>query len=192
MDEKTLWARIQQSDDQALKELFDLHYKPLCSYAVQFTKGMPEAEDIVQSVFISLWTKRGELNINTSLKAYLYRSVHNAYMDRFRKNKRKDEFIEALKYDAFTNQIAEEDDYILEEKIEKVKKLVETLPSRCKEILLLSKREGYKHREIAEKLNISVKTVESQLRIAFQKIREGFEEDDKFLFFVLFRALGGL
>lgn len=186
MDVNTLWTRIQQGDEQALKKLFELYYDSLCSYAVQFTRRMPEAEDIVQSVFIRLWIKRKELLISTSVKAYLYRSVHNAYLDKFRKGKRKDELLESLKYEALSYQF-EEEDAIFQEKVEKVKSLVDTLPERCKEILLLSKQEGYKHREIAEKLGISIKTVEAQLRIAFQKIRKGFEEGMS-LFFVLVRG----
>ena len=82
----------------------------------------------------------------------------------------------------------EQDDSILQKKIEKVKQLVDALPEKCREILLLSKREGYKNKEIAEKLNISIKTVESQMRIAFQKIRDGFE-DNELLFFMLFKAV---
>lgn len=61
-------------------------------------------------------------------------------------------------------------------RIEKLKKIIEILPDGCREILTLNKMEGLKYREIAEKLNISVKTVESQMRIAYRKIREGFED----------------
>ncbi len=186
MDVNTLWIRIQQGDDQALKELFDLFYKPLCSYVVQFTGRMSEAEDIVQSVFIKLWTKREELLISTSVKAYLYRSAYNSYMDKFRKSKRKEDFLESLKYEALFYQL-EEEDAVLQKKIEKVKFLVDSLPERCKEILLLSKHEGYKHREIAEKLGVSIKTVETQLRIAFRKIREGFGGGVSLFFLSIFK-----
>ncbi|MDO5979509.1 RNA polymerase sigma factor [Flavivirga spongiicola] len=187
MDEKVLWKLIKQNDDKALQMLFDLHYKPMCYYAIQFVKQMPEAEDIVQSVFIKLWTKRHNITINTSLKSYLYRSVYNNYIDEFRKDKQKEKYLESLKYDMLTEHIDIEDSSEFQEKIDRIKTLVDTLSPRCKEVLLLSKQEGYKHREIAEKLEISVKTVESLMSTAFKKIRAGFEDGD--LFFILIRKV---
>jgi len=76
----------------------------------------------------------------------------------------------------------------LEKRLEKLKAIIETLPEKCKEILLLNKMDGLKYREIAIKLNISIKTVEAQMRIAFQKIREGFK-DNPLILFVLFKKL---
>jgi RNA polymerase sigma-70 factor (family 1) len=183
----SLWIRIQQNDESALKELFDFHYKSLCVYAVQFTQRMPDAEDLVQGVFVKLWTKRERLTITTSIKAYLYKTVYNAYIDKFRKNKKKEDFFESLKYEAMSFEYDEEEEDELNKKIIKLKRIVEELPERCKEILLLSKWEGYKHREIAEKLDISVKTVEAQLRIAFIKIRNGFEKDSDLFLFLIFK-----
>ncbi len=183
MNEKTLYDQIKQGNAQALKRLFHLHYKPLCTYVVQFTKSMPEAEDIVQGIFVRLWASRETLTNVASPKAYLYRSAHNAYIDKFRKSKKESTLLETLKYEALSSQL-EEDDTLLQQRIAKTKNLIDGLPKRCKEIVLLSKQEGYKNREIAEKLGISIKTVEAQLGVAFKKIREGFK-DDKFLFFVL-------
>ena len=187
MNEKTLYNQIKQGDGEALKRLFHLHYKPLCTYVVQFTRSMSEAEDIVQGIFVRLWTRRETLAIVASPKAYLYRSAHNAYIDGFRKSKKESTLLETLKYEALSNQL-EEDNDVLQQKIAKTKKLINGLPERCKEIVLLSKQEGYKNREIAEKLGISIKTVEAQLAVAFKKIRDGFK-DDKFLFFVLLNQL---
>jgi RNA polymerase sigma-19 factor, ECF subfamily len=185
MNEKTLYNQIKQDNAKALERLFNLHYKPLCTYVVQFTKSMPEAEDIVQSIFVRLWASRETLTIVASPKAYLYRSAHNAYIDKFRKSKKEITVLETLKYEALSNQL-EEDDTLLQQRITKTKKLINGLPKRCKEIVLLSKQEGYKNREIAEKLGISIKTVEAQLAVAFKKIRDGFE-GDKLMFFLLFR-----
>lgn len=185
----SLWIKIQKNDESALKELFDLHYRSLCAYAVQFTQRMPDAEDLVQGVFVLLWTKRKSLTIKTSIKAYLYKSVYNSYIDKFRKNKKKETLIESLKYEAMSFEYGDEDKDELNKKIKKLKRIVEELPERCKEILILSKWEGYKHREIAEKLGISIKTVEAQLRIAFNKIRSGFEKDDDLFLFLIFKNM---
>jgi len=174
MIEKTLYNQIKQGDPNALKSLFQIHYKPLCAFTVQFTNSMPDAEDIVQGIFIRLWTHRKTLANVNSVKAYLYRSAHNAYMDTYRKAQRDTSMLEALKIEALSEQL-EEDNTQIQYKIAKTKALVDMLPKRCREIVLLSKEDGLKNREIAEKLEISIKTVEAQLRIAFQKIRQGFE-----------------
>lgn len=182
MKEKTLWNRIQQDDNGALRELFDLYYGPLCSYVMQFTQQMSDAEDIVQNVFVNLWTKREKLTIRTSLKAYLYKSAYNSYIQIFREAKQKNEYLDSLKYRAMISYQLEKDNEFVLQKIERLKKMVDTLPDRCRQILLLSKREGYKNKEIAEELGISIKTVEAQLTIAFQKLREHFKNDNLFLF----------
>ncbi|WP_282163291.1 RNA polymerase sigma factor [Ulvibacterium marinum] len=187
LDDKILWSRIQLGDHNALKVLFDLHYKSMCSYALQFTRNMLDAEDLVQNEYVKLWIRRNELNIHTSVKSYLYKSVYHAYLQKNRKDKKNDKLLDSLKYEAMS-YLLEEDNSELTLKTEKIREIVNTLPERCKEILLLSKKEGYKNREIAEKLGISIKTVESQIRIAFKKIRDGIGDGNLHLF-LLFRAL---
>ena len=176
MVERELWENIKKDDETALKHLFDLHYRFLCSYMVQFTNDLSEAEDIVQEVFIKVWTKRKSLIITTSLKSFLYRSAHNTYIDKYRKNKNKT-FIEidTVKHNIFSDLIDEHSTHLLEQKTEKIKMLINSLPKRCKEIVLLSKNKGLKNKEIADTLGISIKTVEAQLSIAFKRIREGFK-----------------
>lgn len=181
---KNLWKRIQDGDRDAMKKLFELHYKPLCTYAFQFTGLMEDAEDLVQNAFIKIWTRRKELHIHTSVKAYLYKSVYHAFLQQKRSGKPTELFLESLKYEALTDRI-DEDDSLYQEKIEKIKALLELLPDRCKEILLLSKRDGFKNREIAEKLGLSIKTVEAQINIAFKKIRNGVKDSNLLLFLLL-------
>jgi len=185
MKKEELFEQIKQDNTEALKQLFNLYYPALCSYIAQFTKSFPEAEDIVQSVFIKLWTNRKRISIKDTVKSYLYKAAYNAYIDTFRAAKKEKTMLEHLKYKALEHQL-KEDDVEQQEKIERIKNLINTLPERCKEIVLLSKKEGYKNREIAEKLGISIKTVEAQLRIAFQKIREGFRDESSFFLFFYF------
>jgi RNA polymerase sigma-70 factor (ECF subfamily) len=173
MNEKTIWKRIQNDDNKAFKEVFDLHYKVLCLYVVQFTKNMQEAEDIVQNVFIALWEKRKKIQISTSIRSYLFRCSYNLFIDQTKKEKRNDLFLLELEYNGMLNQI-ENNDFDQQQKIIKIKSCINNLPEKCKEILLLSKFERLKNKEIASKLDISIKTVESQIRIAFQKIRKDF------------------
>lgn len=190
MDEKVLINKLKQGDTTAVDHLFNSHYKPLCSYALQFTNGISEAEDVVQNVFVKLWANRESLNIQKSVKSYLYRAVYNTALNTFRSKKKDDQLIDSLKYQALTYRM-DEDDSDLTKRIEKLKQLIASLPARCREVLLLSKRDGLKNREVAEKMGISIKTVEAQLSIAFKKIREGFK-GGPLLLFLLAKALAGM
>ena len=134
---------------------------------------MDDAEDIVQEVFVKLWEKRHSININSSLKSYLFKAAYNAYIDSVRKEQRSDVFLTELKYHAL--QFYTEEINGSEEKMTKIKIIVDKLPQKCKQIFLLSKSGGLKNKEIANSLSISIKTVESQMRIAFQKIRNEFK-----------------
>ena len=179
-----VWKRITNGDNLALKILFDSYYKELCVYALQFFHSLDDAEDVVQGIFISLWIKREEIEIQNRVRSYLYKSVYNACLQSLRTQTRARKDLEFFKLSMLYEQI-DFDDTSLNEKIEHLKLLVDKLPLRCKEILFLSKKEGYKNREIAEKLNISIKTVEAQMSIALKKLREGFKNANSVLFILI-------
>jgi len=173
MSNKLLWNQIQKGDHKAFKKVFDLYYQMLYSYIIQFTRDKEEAEDIVQSAFIKLWERRTTLRITESIKSYLFRTAYHTFIDAVKKQNRSISMLEEIKYKALMSQI-EEDNDIGQERVRKIKKLINDLPLKCREVLLLSKESGLKNKEIADQLNISIKTVESQIRIAFQKIRRSF------------------
>ncbi len=174
MDNKLLVVELKNGNREAFRLFFDAHYQQLCTYIVSFTGNFEEAEDIVQNSYVKLWIRRAELQIHTSLKSYLYKIAYNIYIDEYRKNKKEDLFFDTLKHEALAEQITY-DENVWDEKTAYLVKVIETLPPRCKEILLL-KQEGLKYAEIASKLNISIKTVEVQMGIAFTKIRKAFED----------------
>ncbi|MFY0712548.1 RNA polymerase sigma-70 factor [Seonamhaeicola sp. NFXS20] len=176
MQDLDLINAIKYNDENAFEVLFQKYYEDLVSYVTVFTYHKPTAEDIVQQLFITLWVKRRELNITKSVKGYLYTVAHRSYVDYYRSTKRKNALFDELKEQALRDSI-KEDKEIVNKRIKKLKKIVDKLPPKCKEILRLNKLEGLKYQEIANRLNISVKTVESQMRIAYQKIREGFDND---------------
>lgn len=174
---------IEKDDNDAFKLLFNRYYTPLINYIQTHTRDKDLSKDLVQQTFITLWNQRYGLNISKSVKGYLYTLTYRIYVEHYRNSKRKNIFLEELKEEAIRESIFEDKEFN-ENRIEKLKSIVNTLPPRCKEILQLNKMKGLKYQEIAEKLNISQKTVEAQMRIAFQKIRKGFESDKMFLFFV--------
>ncbi|MCG1037312.1 RNA polymerase sigma-70 factor [Polaribacter sp. DS7-9] len=183
MNDSILAKKIKKGDRRSFRLLFDRYYKKLLDYATTYTNDTQEAEDIVQQTFIILWTNRLKINTEKSIKSYLYRITHNTYIDTYRKQKNRDAFFDEFKEKALRDRIATDPD-ALEQRTKKLKKVIETLPEKCKEILYMNKFEGLKYKEISEKLGISIKTVESHIYTAYKKIREAFKDDDLFLFFL--------
>ena len=179
-NDSALAERIKQNDRKAFKVVFERYYKKLLDYTITYTNDLQEAEDIVQQTFIILWTNRLKINTDKPIKSYLYRITHNTYIDTYRKQKNKDAFFDEFKEKALRDRITVDTETIEHHSL-KLKKVIETLPEKCKEILYMNKFQGLKYKEISEQLDISIKTVESHMYIAFKKIREAFKEDDLFL-----------
>jgi len=182
--EKDLISRLKNNDSQAFDDVFKLYYKQLCYYSFKIVKDKDIAEEIVQDLFVQIWEKRNELNINISLKSYLYRSVHNNSIRQFK----KEILTEAIEehhntsdgnYDSLMEQ-AETEIYIYN--------TIEQLPEHCRNIFKMSRFENLKYREIAEKLNISVKTVETQMSRALKFLTKNLQHLVKLLilFFLSF------
>lgn len=180
MQNDLLLAQIKQGNEKAFRVLFEKHYRPLCLYLRSFTPDMDTAQELAQNAFVDFWNRRNEIEIQTSVKSYLFRMGYNLFLNGLRYKKKQETLLEELKREALEQEMQRPEDQ-LKEATEKLKKIVETLPPKCQEILQM-KMQGYKYQEIADQLDISVKTVESQMRIAYIKIREGFRDG---LFLVL-------
>ena len=187
-NEKKLILGIQTGNEAAYKAVYLHYYEPLCIYVLSFTSDRTIAEDIVQDVFLKLWTKRETLRPDGSLKGYLYRLTYNAFVDIYRKNKQLDIELQLFKRACLTELIEEnKEQYQL--RLEKVQKAVEELPPRCKEVFILCKQRRMRYKEIAEKLDISIKTVENQMGKALSLIRKKVKTKMVTLLFLLQRQL---
>ncbi len=169
-----LLAQIKQGNEKAFRVFFEIHYRPLCLYLGTFTPDMDTARELAQNTFVDFWKKRNEIEIQTSVKSYLFRMGYNLFLNGLRLKKKQETLLEQLKRQAIDEE-GERPESDLEEATERLKNIIEILPPRCQEILQL-KMQGYKYQEIADQLDLSVKTVESQMRIAYIKIREGFKD----------------
>lgn len=130
---------------------------------------MDEAEDLVQQAFIRLWEKRALIDIQWSLKSYLYKSVHNAALNRIRHEKVKAQYqqLNAVLPGEEATPAADEHPELLE----RIGTALNALPPQCRQIFELSRFESLKYREIAEQLNLSIKTVETQMGKALRLMR---------------------
>lgn len=130
-----------------------------------------EADETVQDVFLAVWNKRDRLTFDDTLKAYLYRAVRNHAINRLKKSK-----LDTTEIDDRVMGMPHEDDSgaaYRQELLGQVFKQIDTLPESCREIFLMSRMEGLSHKEIAEILELSPKTIENQVGIALKKIRKG-------------------
>lgn len=161
---------LKSGDESAFTELINKFNRRLFAYAVSLSGDYSLAKDIVQDVFLKTYEFRKRLNPEFSIEGFLYRSVYNQFINVYHKNKSllkvHDEYVR------FLNQIIDESkDSEFDKLIKIVNESINNLPKRCKEIFVLSKKEGYTNLEISEILNISIKTVEAQITIAFKSIR---------------------
>ncbi len=166
-----LYNKTQSGDKVSFKVLFDKYYSQLTQTAYLFVKDSDIAEEIVQEFFIKLWIKKNEININSSVKSYLFQSIRFRSINYIRDHKRiaSENFELELINDSIENQFEDFDYDIIKNKLVAA---IDSLPEKCKIIFLLSREESLTYKQIAEKLDISQKTVENQIGIALKKLRE--------------------
>ncbi|MFN8255031.1 MAG: RNA polymerase sigma-70 factor [Bacteroidales bacterium] len=169
--------------EEALKIIFDQYYEGLCLYAESIIRNHQVAEEIVEDIFIYLWENNTKSTIQTSVKSYLYRSVHNNCLKYLNKQKTRKNLIEVMHYtlDDISLLHPLSDDYPISEMItkeleEKAGNILETLPDQCREIYKLNRFENLSYPEIATKLGITTGTVKTQMSRAFQRFRENLNE----------------
>jgi RNA polymerase sigma-70 factor (ECF subfamily) len=163
--------QVIEIDEKKFEKLFNDYFSLLCKFSIRFVRNADIAEEIVKEQFILLWQNRNTLLIHTSLKAYLFATVKNKSIDYLRSRYAK---IQSAN-ECVTNEIQEPVDFVLtiEEKeiSEVITKAIESLPEKCGIIFSMKRYGEYSNKQIAEALNISEKTVENQITIAFKKLR---------------------
>jgi RNA polymerase sigma-70 factor (ECF subfamily) len=174
--EKEVLGKIQSGNESAYEMIFKTLYNPLCRYAWSFLEDKEEAEEVVQSAFITVWEKRRSLDIQTSLKSYLYRMVRNGCLNVIKHEKVKQQHVahelavSEVSYESVSQKVYATE---LESKITEALK---ALPEQCRLVFQLSRFEELKYQEIADQLQISVKTVENHMGKALRIMREQLKE----------------
>lgn len=183
-DNSALVDALKNGNSQAYAYLMDAYHKKLCVYAYGLTKDHDKAEDIVQNVMVRIYKKRKLLKAERSLQSFLYKSVYNEFIDQYRKEKMVSP-LEKKHMDALIDFVQHEDDD-MERLIAIVKHEIGNLPPKCRETFLLSKEEGLSNLEIADYLNISIKSVEAHITKAFSVLRSKIGNRTHLLLFLMF------
>ena len=181
-NDKILIEQINNSDVKAFEILFHRYYNILCLYAAKIVKEDTAAEEIIQNLFVKLWEKREKIEIKTSVKNYLVRSVKNQCLNLIKHNKLKEAHAKLL-IDS-ENKPDTEEYYIEIDLIKKIEESINSLPEKRREVFRLSREEGLKYREIAEKLGISIKTVETHIGLAIKTLRDKLKNYNTFFILI--------
>jgi len=169
---KRLLNRVAVSKIQAAyKELFVLLHSRLRQFAFSIVKSHEEAEELVSDVFIRIWEKRDQLHIIESPLLYFYTSVRNLAFNRLKKQKRippnvGEEWLVQMDSIYFDPERL----MVTEEMVAQIRKAINDLPPRCRLIFKLIKEDQLKYKDVAELLQLSVKTIEAQMAIALRRI----------------------
>lgn len=184
-DNDILIESLKNGDQQAYNYLIGTYHHKLCVYANSLVKNVYSAEDIVQNVFIKVWEQRSRLKSNHAIKSFLYKLVYNEFIDLYRKNQSLFS-LEKSYHVALNSVIQDEDTESFQRVLNVVNKEIQNLPPKCKEVFILSKKEGLTNIEIAKHLDVSIKTVEAQITKAFSILRLSVNEKIKSFLFLLF------
>jgi RNA polymerase sigma-70 factor (ECF subfamily) len=185
-NEKDLFQEIRNSNEKAFEKLFRRYYGHLCLFASRIVQDDISAEEIVQDFFVKLWEKRELLSIETSVKSYLFKSIKNLCLNFIQHNKTKLRYAQSVLSETPNNK-TDDDSFTEIDLAEKIEESIQSLPTKRQEIFRLSRENGLKYREIAKKLNISIKTVEAQMGLAIKSLREKLKKYNTiFMLFLYF------
>jgi len=185
-DDKKLLDGLINGLESAYEELFMTYYAQLVVFAQKILSDEDLSREMVQDVFVMFYEKREVLNIHTSLKSHLYQTVRNRCLNEIKRNQIRREHHSGIFIDK-KNQEAYLDDKMQETELEaRIFSVVETLPRQCKRIFEMSRYEGIPNQEIAEKLQLSKRTVETQISKALKIMRKQLKDYVDVILIVIF------
>jgi RNA polymerase sigma-70 factor (family 1) len=176
LENKQIWENIKNGDVKSLKLLHVRYFYQMCLFAQKTIHDNQLVENIVSDCFIKLWENRGKIEIERSIKTYLYGMLRNKIIDHFRGNKKKILLLDEL------HDIPDETEYDEQQRYAKLYMAISQLPKQRKIILELAAFDSLTYQQIAEKLGISKNTVKTQIARAYQYLKESLEPRDFFLF----------
>jgi len=172
-----LVLRIRQDDKNAFKSLYNRYSRKIYFFSLKYLRNESEAEELVQSVFINIWENRETLDANVSVKSYIYKAAVNHIYNHLKRKAIRARYTESeiSKGEIYSNQTYEQ--VFLHDLESTLSTIVETLPSQQKKIFLLSRIEGLSYKEIAGKLDVSVRTVENQMYRSLKIIKNSLKSE---------------
>lgn len=178
---------LKKQDKRRFELFYKKYYRPLLTMAYRYVENTEIAEEIVHDVFITIWNKAGQLNIQSSMKSYLFRSIVNSSLNHIKKEKKQLEKQSAYKIaqerdlENGTDETNEADEALLKG----LEDALALLPEKCKQVMYLSRFGKLKQQDIADQMEISIKTVKNHLTYGFKKLREHIEKHQQLTIWVM-------
>lgn len=174
--EKNMLADIRKGDEKAFEDLFKSFFAELSFYAVRFVEDLDSAEEIVQDIFFNVWNNRAKLNVNTSIKSYLYTTVKNTCLNLIKHKKVENKYKEHFSRELHLDEL-DESKWMSTDNLQlKIKNAINKLPAQRRKIFNMSRFDEMTYKQIATELEISVKTVENQMGSALKFLRKELKD----------------
>lgn len=169
--EDVLIDRFKAGDQPAYEMIFRFYYPGLVLFASQYVMYEEDAEEIVQDFFVRVWQKRDQVNQTGTLKPYFFTSVKNSSLNFLYKQKHQDKLIKEIVQISENNLLYQPDVFVMSDLQDAIRKAVNSLPPKCREVFILSRINGLKNEDIANKLNLSKRTVETHVSNGLKQLR---------------------
>lgn len=179
--------KLKSNDKQAYYFLFKKYYAELLFIAFKYLQNEEDAKDTVQSTFIKLWENQSVIDVQKPVKPFLFTIHVRNCLDFIKKRKLDTRPIDPFNQNNFSQDGSPETEIFSKELEYQILKGIEDLPPKCRQVFELSRFKGLKNQEIADHLNISLKTVESHITVALDKLRTNLSEFLTVLLFFLFQ-----
>jgi RNA polymerase sigma-70 factor (ECF subfamily) len=170
--EKYIIEGLRSGLESAYRQLFDQYYQRLVVFAYKYLEDLESARDIVQEFYLYLYESRHSISIHSSLKSYLYGAVKNRCLNQVKHEQVKEKHRNMSRSGAYVSDPDLEEMMDAVELEAKIFEIVSTLPDRCRQIFIMSRVDGKQNMEIANELNLSIRTVESQISKALKSLKD--------------------
>jgi RNA polymerase sigma-70 factor (family 1) len=171
-NDQELATLLYRGDRFAFTEIYNRYFELLYLHALKKLKDEQEAEDLIHDLFIALWERPPEVNFNVNLPAYLYRAVKNKVINALAHRHIKTNYLESLQEYIDAGLYTTDEAVIVRELAEQIEKEVNRMPKKMREVFQLSRNSNLSHKEIAEQLGISDKTVKKQVGNAIKILKD--------------------
>jgi len=171
--------KLLKGDLSAFEKLFKNHYEDLCFFAYKYLKDMDLSEQVVQDVFYTFWKNKESITIHSSIKSYLYTATKNLALKELRSKKYEEQYVSQAKTNPDPYVSTPVDELNAKELNGLIEMTLNMLSEKTRQIFTLSRYHGLKYNEIAEKLSISVKTVEARMAKALKTFRKNLTDYQK-------------
>jgi RNA polymerase sigma-70 factor (ECF subfamily) len=167
---------LRNNDELVFEKVFKDYYEVLCNYANNMICNIDDAEEIVQNMYLTIWEKRENVNIHTSIKSYLYKAVYNSCLNWMKHNRIRQKHGEATRHQTEL-YIDDSSEHLLGKELEEqIGLAINSIPKKCRTVFKLSRFENLTYSEIADQLNLSVKTVDNHMVKALRILRERLKD----------------